>query len=168
MVAYDDERVFEFLRSWRADKQPSYRPARIRQTTVDLDSRSYSPIEDIFENAEFPRYDMRLTGSRSRYLYVADRLYEANAAIVRVDTRKKTSAKFNAGKTRTLAEPVFVPRTGGKPSEDRGWLLVQGFDGNLNENFLEIRDAQTLDFQARIWAAGQHFPLGFHGNFCNL
>jgi hypothetical protein len=30
---------------------------------------------------------------------------------------------------------------------------------------MEIRDAQTLDFAARIWANGQHFPLGFHGNF---
>ena len=77
-------------------------------------------------------------------------------------TRK--SQKIGVGKTRTIAEPVFVSKTK-RIKEDRGWILAQGYDANKNENFLEIRDAQTLDFAARIWANGQHFPLGFHGNY---
>lgn len=165
MVAYDDAKIFEFLRSWRSDKQMAFVRPRVKQTFVDLDKRSYSAVDDIYEGAEFPRYDERLTGRRARYLYVADRLYEDDAAIVRIDTQKKVSAKFNIGKGRTLAEPVFVPKAVGTANEDNGWLLIQGYDAAKNENFLDVRDAQTLGFQARVWAAGQHFPLGFHGNF---
>jgi carotenoid cleavage dioxygenase-like enzyme len=58
---------------------------------------------------------------------------------------------------------VFVPKAG-KTAEDAGWLLTQGYDGEKDQNFLEIRDAGTLDFVARAWT-GIHFPLGFHGNF---
>lgn len=165
MVAYNDAKIFEFLRSWRSDKGLEFVRPRVKQVVVDIASKTYSPLTDLVEGAEFPRYDMRLTGKPARYLYVADKLYEEDAGIVRVDVTKKTSSKFNIGKARTLAEPVFVPKGEGEPSEDRGWLLVQGFDGNRNEDFLEIRDAQTLGFQARVWAAGQHFPLGFHGNY---
>ncbi|MGE3465882.1 MAG: carotenoid oxygenase family protein [Pyrinomonadaceae bacterium] len=165
MIAYNDAKTFEFLRNWRSDRQMEFVRPRVKQTVVDLENRKHSAVEDLYEGAEFPRYDMRLTGKRARYLYVADRLYEEDAAIVRIDTRKRSSIKFNAGKERTLAEPVFVPKGEGKQSEDNGWLLIQGYDAARNENFLEIRDAQTLGFQARIWAAGQHFPLGFHGNF---
>jgi hypothetical protein len=28
-----------------------------------------------------------------------------------------------------------------------------------------VRDADTLEFAARVWANGQHLPLGLHGNF---
>ena len=87
-----------------------------------------------------------------------------NAAIVRVDLQKKTSVKANAGKTRTFGEPVFVQRTSAV-NEERGWIFAQGYDGDKNESFLEIRDAQTLEFESRIWAGGQCLPLGFHGNF---
>ncbi|MDH3530039.1 MAG: carotenoid oxygenase family protein, partial [Acidobacteriota bacterium] len=59
---------------------------------------------------------------------------------------------------------VFVPGNS-KTGEDNGWLLTQGFDAVKDENFLEIHNAQNLDLAARVWAGGQHFPLGFHGNF---
>jgi len=54
----------------------------------------------------------------------------------------------------------------GENEETRGWLLMQGYDAFRDENYLEIRDADMLDFIARVWTA-QHFPLGFHGNFCS-
>jgi len=62
-----------------------------------------------------------------------------------------------------LGEAVFViqPRRKG---EDHGWLLMPGYDALRDENFLEVRDARELDFVARVWT-GQHFPLGFHGNY---
>ncbi len=107
---------------------------------------------------------MRLTGKKARYLYAADKLYGEDASIIRVDLQKHSIQKANVGKTRTVAEPVFVPKTS-EINEDRGWILAQGYDADKNENFLEIRDAQSLDFAARIWAGGQYFPLGFHGNF---
>lgn len=165
MVSYDHAGIYDFLRKWRADDQPEFIRPHVKQTVVDLNSKTYSPVESIHEGAEFPRYDMRLTGKPSKFLYVTDKLYDEEAAVVRINTVKKTSTSFSIGKGRTLAEPVFVPNNSGKVDEDNGWLLVQGYDAGKNENFLEIRDAKTLGFQARVWAAGQHFPLGFHGNF---
>jgi all-trans-8'-apo-beta-carotenal 15,15'-oxygenase len=168
MVAYDDPRFFDFLRSWRNDPVPSFRPAAVKQVIVDLDKRTLVSSTDLYEGAELPRYDMRFTGKPARYLYVTDSLYEANAAVIRLDLKNNASQKVAAGPRRTIAEPVFVPKPSARDDEDRGWILVQGYDADKNENFLEIRDAQTLEFQARVWAAGQHFPLGFHGNFTNL
>jgi carotenoid cleavage dioxygenase-like enzyme len=52
----------------------------------------------------------------------------------------------------------------GQNREDRGWLLMQGYDAARDENYLEVGDAEPLDLAARVWT-GQHFPLGFHGNF---
>lgn len=163
-IAYDDKRFFEVLRRWREDKFTEFKPPRLKQITVDLAKKSVLSSNDLIEDVEFPRYDLRLTGKKSRYLYVADKLYDKNASIIRIDLQKTSTNKANIGKHRAIAEPVFVPKTK-EINEDRGWILAQGYDADKNENFLEIRDAQTLEFQARIWAGGQHFPLGFHGNF---
>ncbi len=166
-IAYNDEKFFEILRSWREDKIADFRPPRLKQFTVDLGKKLVVSSKDLAENVEFPRYDMRLTGKKARYLYAADKLYDKDSSILRVDLEKHSVQKVAVGNARTVAEPVFVPKTSAV-NEDRGWLLTQGFDADKNENFLEIRDAQTLDLAARIWASGQHFPLGFHGNFYPL
>lgn len=164
-ISSDNDQIFEVLRNWREDNVPKLnKPPRLKQITIDLGKKLVVNTTDLLEDVEFPRYDMRLTGQRARYLYVAEKLYDADASIMRVDLKTQKSQKAKGGKTRTIAEPVFVPKTK-KINEERGWILAQGYDGYKNENFLEIRDAQTLDFAARIWANGQHFPLGFHGNF---
>lgn len=163
-ITSETSQFIEVLRNWRTDKMPELKPNNLRQISVDLAKRKISGSNVLAQNVEFPRYDSRLTGKKSRYLYVAENLYGENAAIVRVDLEKGNFRKISTGKTRTVAEPVFVPKTE-KTDEDRGWILAQGFDADKNENFIEIRDAQTLEFQARVWAGGQHFPLGFHGNF---
>jgi carotenoid cleavage dioxygenase-like enzyme len=164
-ISSSDNQLFEILRNWREDNVPALtNPPRLKQVTVDLGKKLLVNTTDLAEDVEFPRYDMRLTGKQSRYLYVAEKLYDRDASIIRVDLQKRTTQKAKVGKSRTIAEPVFVPQTS-KINEDRGWILAQGYDADKNENFLEIRDAQTLDFAARVWANGQHFPLGFHGNF---
>ena len=42
--------------------------------------------------------------------------------------------------------------------------MSQGYDAILNETFLEVRDTETMELEARAWI-GEHLPLGFHGNF---
>lgn len=163
-IAGDDRQFIEVLRNWREDKIPKFRPPRLKQITVDLAKRTVVSTTDLVEDVEFPRYDLRLTGRPARYLYVAEKLYDKDASIIRVDLRKHSTQKAKVGPMRTVAEPVFVPRTS-KTDEERGWILAQGYDADKNENFLEILDAQTLERAARVWAGGQHFPLGFHGNF---
>lgn len=169
VISGDNGQILEKLRVWKKDQFKGGADAlqtweKLRRVTVDLKNKTILSKEDFAADVEFPRYDQRLTGKRARYLYAAENGYGANASIVRVDFQKNSLRKIAAGKTRTFGEPVFVPG-GASGEEDRGWLLTQGYDGGKNESFLEIRDAQTLDFASRIWANGQHFPLGFHGNF---
>ena len=161
-VASTDGAILELLRNWRSDKEVEYQAPMLKQITVDLKKREVVSTNDLAKNIEFPRYDMRRTGKETKYLYVADNLYDENAAVLKVDLEGGKSITQSVGKGRTLAEPVFVPAGKG---EDNGWILALGYDGRRNENFLEILNAQNLDRAARVWAAGQHFPLGFHGNF---
>jgi carotenoid cleavage dioxygenase-like enzyme len=136
----------------------------LKQVTVDVANKQVLSRVDLIEAVEFPRYDLRLTGQKARFAYATEKVYGEDAAIVRVDLQTKKLNRGFAGKRRTLGEPVFVPKTS-TINEERGWILSQGYDSDKNETFLEIRDAQTLEFQSRIWANGQHFPIGFHGNF---
>lgn len=111
-IASDDDQLFEILRSWREDNVPELtKPPRLKQITVDLDKKLVVNTTDLVEDVEFPRYDMRLTGKQARYLYVAEKLYDKDASIIRVDLEKRTTQKAGVGKTRTVAEPVFVPKT---------------------------------------------------------
>ena len=80
-------------------------------------------------------------------------------ALVRHDLEAGTSTRIEADSGRGLGETIFVQRATGVGEED-GWLMTQGYDSSRDENFLEIRDAGTLDLAARIWT-GTHFPLGF-------
>ena len=168
MIAGKDKIILENLRKWKrnhyAKTSLDLFPQNLKQVTVDVAAKKVLTSVDLARAVEFPRFDMRLTGQKSRYLYVTQGVYGENASIIRADLQKHSTQKVRVGKTRTVAEPVFVPKTS-TINEDRGWILAQGYDADKNESFLEIRDAQTLDFAARIWANGQHFPLGFHGNY---
>ncbi len=168
MIAGKDKIILENLRKWKRDYFAKTGldnfPQDLKQVTVDVAKKKVLSSVKLVRAVEFPRFDMRLTGQKSRYLYVTQGVYGENASIIRADLQKHSSQKVSVGKTRTVAEPVFVPKTS-TINEDCGWILAQGYDADKNESFLEIRDAQTLDFAARVWANGQHFPLGFHGNF---
>ena len=164
-----DGELLNVLKNWKRENSSDemftkLTPPTLQQVTVDLKNKTFIGAADLISDVEFPRYDSRLTGQKSRFLYAAERGYLENAAIVRVDLKSGKTIKANAGKTRTYGEPVFAPTTSAV-NEERGLILAQGYDSDKNESFMEIRDAQTLDFAARIWANGQHFPLGFHGNF---
>ncbi len=164
-----DGELLNVLKTWKREDSTDemfkkLTPPTLQQVTVDLTNKTFVGATDLIADVEFPRYDMRLTSQKSRFLYATERGYAENAAIVRVDLKSGKSIKVNAGKSRTFGEPVFAPITSAI-NEERGLILAQGYDSDKNESFMEIRDAQTLDFAARIWATGQHFPLGFHGNF---
>lgn len=163
----NDGEILNVIRDWKTDKVRhnfNNSSQTLTRITIDIEKRAVVGKAEFVSDVEFPRFDSRLTGQKSRFLYLAERGFDENAAILRLDLEKGAAQKINAGKMRTLGEPVFVPKTAAV-NEDRGWILTQGFDARRNETYLEIRDAQTLEFEARVWAAGQHLPLGFHGNF---
>jgi len=168
MISGKNKAILEWIRRWRRNEfvQPdsTYLTQNLKQVTVDLSKQSLSSRVDLADTVEFPRYDSRLTGQKSRFLYCTENSNSENASVVRVDLDTRKLVKVAAGRSRTFGEPVFTPKSS-STSEERGWVFVQGYDSDKNETFLEIRDAQTLEFQSRVWAHGQHFSLGFHGNF---
>ena len=157
--------VLDTLANWKSQQFISPDAlTTLRQVTVDLSKRRITGASDIATEVELPRFDSRLNGQKSRFLYATENSFFENAAIMRFDLRKMSEKKFSAGKNRTFGEPVFVPESS-QPKNENGWLLTQGYDAPRNETFLEVRDASSLEFAARVWANGQHLPLGFHGNF---
>lgn len=155
------------LHSWSKDRMPMVTSTRLTRLVLDPGKAVVSSRSEISEHQEFPRFDTRRTGLEARYLYTLESSIKddpfAMNALVRHDFAFNKQKKIMAPGGRMFGEPVFIPHHG-KNEEDRGWLVMQGYDASRNENFIEILDAGTLDFEARIWT-GQHFPLGFHGNF---
>ena len=88
---------------------------------------------------------------------------QAAKLLAEAETQARGLCRLAEEQGRAYGESVFVPREGSR-QEDDGWLLAQGYDAVRDENFLEIRDAASLELAARAWTT-THFPLGFHGNF---
>ncbi len=163
-----DGTVLDMLSKWSAGNDiPEYPGPKATRLVLNPATGAVVSRTEFAADQEFPRFDIRRSGEDLKYLYVAgagipdDPL--AVPSIVRHDFATKTSAKIDAGKGRTYGETVFVAHPG-KDAEDAGWLLTLGYDGARDETYLEINDAGSLEFQARVWT-GNHFPLGFHGNF---
>jgi carotenoid cleavage dioxygenase-like enzyme len=81
---------------------------------------------------------------------------------IRHDFSAKTTQHIDAGKGHAFEEAVFAAKPG--TGENESWLLHQGYSAMRDETYLDIRDAATLERAPRVWT-GQHFPVGFRGNF---
>lgn len=162
-----NQQVLDALYSWSKEQLPPSTPTKVTRLVLDPAKASLVSQSDLAETQEFPRFDSRRTGDEARYLYALESGLKddgfAPNVLVRHDLKQAKQQRIVAETGRVFGEAVFVPRPG-NTEENNGWLLVQGYDGKRDENFLEVRDAATLSLEARIWT-GQHFPLGFHGNF---
>lgn len=162
-----DGSALEAVYSFAKGEVPPPSVQRLTRVEIDLAKKSATrrAIDD--RDVEFPRFDERRAGLGARYLYTLDYTggsgVLAASAILRHDLERGTVQRAAADRGRGYGEAVFAPRPG-VASEERGWLLVSGVDGERRENFVEIRDAATLDLEARVWS-GFYAPLGFHGNF---
>ena len=154
--------------SWSEDSFPQLR-TELTQLSLDLSSRQDVTRAVLAKGIEFPRFDTRRIGADARYLYTlrSDRPDSFSfPTIVRHDLLTGGEQRVRSGRNRTHEEVLFVPRPG-KTEETEGWLLGQVYDAAADQTFLEIRDAETLELEARVWT-GEHLPLGFHGNFYRL
>ena len=162
-----DGTVLDAIYSWDKDRLPQTTDANLIRFVLDPVKGEVVSRTDLEVAQEFPRFDTRRAGKDARFLYTLASNGKddfANfATLLRHDLHRQTRTRVAAGRGRMFGEPVFVPHPG-KTSEESGWILLQGYDSDRDQTFLEIRDAATLDFQARLWT-GNHFPLGFHGNF---
>ncbi len=163
-----DGSLLQMLADYSKDRLT--KPTQTTMSRFELDI-SAKPIfknrTDLGVYEDFPRFDPRRLGMKARYLYTVEGAAEtdplANKTLVKHDFYSRSALRLAIPSTQTWGEPVFVPCPG-KTGEDDGWILVMGYDALSDQTFLEIRDAATLDFQARVWT-GVYFPLGFHGNF---
>jgi all-trans-8'-apo-beta-carotenal 15,15'-oxygenase len=166
-ILYPDDTILQTLYAWSQDQLPQPTPARLTRLVLDPVAGKIESRTGLATGPEYPRFDIRRSGEDARYLYTLESSLQedwgAFNTLNRYDLRQGTSRRVEARKNRVLGEAVFVPHPG-QNREDRGWLLMQGYDAERDENYLEVRDADTLDMAARVWT-GHHFPLGFHGNF---
>jgi carotenoid cleavage dioxygenase-like enzyme len=159
-----DASVLQHLAAWSESNPPKAQLPQLTRLTLDLKQKRVTERSVIGEGQEFPRFDARMSGKAARYLYTMQGGESfTQQTLIRHDFDSKTTQHVDAGVGNAFEEAVFVPRHG-KTSEDDGWLLHQGYSAVRNETYLDIRDAATLDRAARVWT-GQHFPIGFHGNF---
>lgn len=159
-----DDSILRSIAHWSDANPPQAKPAQLTRLTLDLGQGRVTDRTVLSEGEEFPRFDARQSGLAARYLYTM----EAGApfslgALVRHDLSRNLRTRAVAEDGHAFEETVFTPKRGGA-GEEEGWLLHQGYSAPRNETFLDIRDAATLERAARIWT-GQHFPIGFHGNF---
>jgi all-trans-8'-apo-beta-carotenal 15,15'-oxygenase len=159
-----DDSILRYIAAWSTDNPPAPKPTELTRLTLDLKQRQVTSRSVFGRDQEFPRFDTRVSGKPSRYLYtleVGERF--SLQSLVRHDFAANTTRRVEADQGHAYEEAVFAPKSG-KAGEDEGWILHQGYSAIRNETFLDIRDAATLDRAARVWT-GQHFPVGFHGNF---
>jgi carotenoid cleavage dioxygenase-like enzyme len=160
-----DDSVMKAVAFWENDQPGQASANHLTRLVIDPVAGSVTSRVELEGDVEFPRFDERRIGADARYLYTVGWGKDTAGAetLAKHDLRQGKCQRAKIGKARTYGEPVFAPHPG-QNSEERGWLLAQGYDGERDETFLEIRDAGTMEVEARIWT-GQHFPLGFHGNF---
>ena len=163
-VMTPDDSILRYIAAWSTDNPPPPKPAELTRLTIDLNRRQVIGRSVFGEGQEFPRFDTRMSGRPARYLYTLETGERFSLqSLIRHDLAANTSRRVEAGKGHVFEEAVFAPKAG-KSGEDEGWILHQGYSAVRNETFLDIRDAATLERAARVWT-GQHFPVGFHGNF---
>jgi carotenoid cleavage dioxygenase-like enzyme len=166
-ILSSDDGPLRLLKAHAQETLPEVSGPRLTRIVLDLKSGQVVSRTEFGEEQEFPRFDIRSSGDDARYLYTMEGGIDADPLVsnrlVRNDLHKGDVKRVEAAQGQALGETVFVPKESSQ-GEHEGWLLLQGYDSGRDENFLEIRDADTFDLAARVWT-GQHFPLGFHGNF---
>lgn len=121
-------------------------------------------------SCEFPRLAPSALGRPYRFAYVTAYsrpelegrgLFDA---VARLDVETGRAQVTTLGEERYPSEPVFVPRPGGGPGEDDGWLLTLVYDARAHASHVAVLDARTLEVLGRAHF-DHHLPFTFHGNW---
>ena len=120
---------------------------------------------------EFPQWDWRKTGTKSRIIYTAAICQNETPgfynALQRIDLENGSVKVFDSGAGRYVSEPIFVPRTPDSP-ESQGYLLTAVYDASTELSELVILDAETLSEPIATVPLKNHIPHGFHGGWSSL
>lgn len=120
--------------------------------------------------SDFPRYDLRHSGSRTTRLSLLTRgssmpreVFGFNT-VVSLDRRGEQLQRHEYGEHAIAEEHLFVPAPGGR--EGQGWLVGTVFDWRAGRTELAVLDAGAVDAGPIARAQLPYsLPLGFHGQF---
>jgi all-trans-8'-apo-beta-carotenal 15,15'-oxygenase len=120
---------------------------------------------------EFPQWDMRKSGSKSRYIYSVGICENETPgfynALQRVDLETGETKVYDCGAGRYTSEPIFVPRSPDSDESD-GYILCVIYDASTELSELMILDAESLADEIAVVPLKHHIPHGFHCGFTSL
>lgn len=157
------ERMFD-----RSMQGPEAQKVTLEQWTLPAhgDSVQRTVLSDRAQ--EFPRFDERLTGEPSRYVYtVGSDLDNPGSAqpLLRHDTTNGACEQHFYGGSRVSGEAVFVPRATHSDETD-GWLLSYVYDLENDTSEVVILNADDLGGEPQaVIKLPVRVPMGFHGNW---
>jgi all-trans-8'-apo-beta-carotenal 15,15'-oxygenase len=152
--------------------QPRPATGRLRRYRFDLNS-GRSQCEDLPcpLPCEFPQWDWRRTGSRSRYIYSVGICENETPgfynALQRIDHESGASCIYDCGPGRYPSEPIFVARRPGADEAD-GYILSVIYDTSTEKSELLVLDAESLTDEIASVPLRHHIPHGFHCGFAPL
>lgn len=119
------------------------------------------------DSIEFPQWDWRRTGVKTRYSYAAALLPNATPGFFngaqRLDQETGQVILHDFGEGRFTSELIFVPRHK-EAEESDGFLVAAIFNAHTSLSEIVVLDAKTLDEMAVV-PLKNHIPFGFHGGY---
>lgn len=115
---------------------------------------------------DFPMWDMRKTGFKTRYSYLASFVengtpYSFNA-VQKVDNDTGEVKVFDFGAGRFTSEVQFIPLHEGA-DEDEGVLASVVYNAHTGNSELVLVDARDMTEEVASAPLQHHIPYGFHG-----
>ena len=150
------------------------RPATGQLTRIRLNMATGASVKEVLPSgipSEFPQWDLRKTGSESRYIYTAGICENETPgfynALQRVDLETGDVKVYDCGPGRYTSEPIFVPKSPDS-DESEGYILCVIYDASTELSELMILDAESLADEIAVVPLKNHIPHGFHCGFTPL
>ena len=150
------------------------RPSTGQLTRYRFDMKSGASKREILPSgipSEFPQWDLRKTGSETRYTYTAGICENETPgfynALQRVDYQTGETKVYDCGPGRYTSEPIFVPRYPDSDEAD-GYILCVIYDAATELSQLMILDADSMADEIAVVPLKNHIPHGFHCGYTPL
>ncbi|HKP63550.1 MAG TPA: carotenoid oxygenase family protein [Polyangiales bacterium] len=139
-----------------------FRSARYHRATLYPDQRRFESAELGPAGCEFPRVHPQIEGQRHTVSWLAS---GDLGAILALDPQTGSHQRHDFARGEWCGEPVFVPRNGATPGDERdGYVVALCHDDASDRGFLSIHDGRSLEALGRIWF-NQYVPVTFHGQW---
>lgn len=107
--------------------------------------------------------DPAVAGRRHRYVYALETAPDPGV-LVRFDTARNQSVRFDPGPGRMCGEPLFVRDPDGR-ADDEGWLLTFVYDAGEDRSELVVLDASAMARPEAVVRLPARVPAGRHGTW---